>query len=86
MQQLGGSGGMPSAGANALMILFTIPSLCFDATIIVQKLSRGTVLAKLDLKVPIYPDDHAILGIRWGTNVHVYKHSSPSLRVRVRVL
>ena len=57
------------------MILFTLHLLCFDVTLIVQKLGRGAVLAKLDLKktyrmVPIHPDDHAILGIRWGTNDH----------------
>ena len=47
-----------------------------DATLVVQKLGRGAVLAKLDLKkayrmVPVHPDDHALLGIRWGTDVYI---------------
>ena len=47
-----------------------------DLTLIVQKLRKGTVLAKLDLEkayrmVPVHPDDHSLLGIRLGTNFYV---------------
>ena len=40
-----------------------------------QKLGRGAVLAKMDLKkaygmVPVHPDGDTLLGIRWGTDVY----------------
>ena len=48
------------------------------------------VLAKLDLKqayrmVPVHPDDHALMGIRWGTDVYIDTallfglHSAPKI-------
>ena len=47
-----------------------------DAVRMVRQLGVGTLLAKLDLKkayrmVPVHPDDHALLGIRWGPGVYV---------------
>ena len=41
-----------------------------------QKLSKGTLLPKLDLKkayctMSVHPDDHTLLGIRWGTDVYI---------------
>ena len=72
-----------SAPAGASVNDAIHPDLCSlryasldDATRVVQKLGRGAVLAKLDLKkayrmVPVHPDDHALLGIRWGTDVYI---------------
>lgn len=47
-----------------------------DAVNIIQQLGRGTLLAKLDLQnayrmVPVHPDDHQLLGIRWGQEVFI---------------
>ena len=47
-----------------------------DTVDIIQQLGRGTQLAKLDLQnvyrmVPVHPDDHQLLGIRWGHDVFI---------------
>ena len=47
-----------------------------DAAAMVRRLGTGTLLAKLDLKkayrmIPVHPDDHALLGIKWGPNVYI---------------
>ena len=41
-----------------------------------QQLGRGALLAKLDLRkayrvVPVRPDDHALLGIKWESRVYI---------------
>ena len=53
------------------------PELCFlsyasvdDAVAIIQRLDKGTVLAKLDLEsayriIPVHPDDRLLLGMEW---------------------
>ena len=47
-----------------------------DATATIRELGTGTLLAKMDLKkayrmVPVHPDDHALLGIRWDSEVYI---------------
>ena len=73
-----------------LSTLTCAPFTMFHATLVVQKLGRGAVLAKLDLKkayhmVPVHPDDHVLLGIRWATDVYIDTalpfgiHSAPKI-------
>ena len=47
-----------------------------EAARLIQQLGVGTQLAKLDLQnayrmVPVHPDDHPLLGIRWGQEVYI---------------
>ena len=47
-----------------------------DATALIRHLSRGAVLAKIDLKnaycmVPVHADDHPLLAIRWGGETYI---------------
>ena len=47
-----------------------------DAARLIRHLGKGTELAKLDLQhayhmVPVHPDDHHLLGIRWGQDVYI---------------
>ena len=57
---------------------------------LIQQLGPGTELVKIDLKsayriVPVHPDDHTLLGIRWNNAVYVDRalpfglHSAPKL-------
>ena len=47
-----------------------------EAARLIQQLGVGTQLAKLDMQnayrmVPVHPDDHPLLGIRWGQEVYI---------------
>ena len=47
-----------------------------EAVSLIQQLGPGTELVKIDLKsayriVPVHPDDHTLLGIRWNNAVYV---------------
>ena len=47
-----------------------------DAVQVVRHLGPGTLLAKLDLRkayrvIPVHPDDHALLGIKWESQVYI---------------
>ena len=47
-----------------------------EAAALIRQLGVGTQLAKLDLQnayrmVPVHPDDHQLLGIRWGQDVYI---------------
>ena len=47
-----------------------------DAVQVVQHLGPGTLLAKLDLRkayrvIPVHSDDHALLGIKWESQVYI---------------
>ena len=48
----------------------------WEAAGIIQQLGVGTQLAKLDLHnayrmVPVHPDDHCLLGVRWGEDLFI---------------
>ena len=47
-----------------------------DAAKLIRRLGAGTLLAKVDLQhayriVPVHPDDHHLLGLRWGGYVYI---------------
>ena len=70
----------PSGGSVNDAISSDICSLRYasldDAAVMVRQLGTGTLLTKLDLKkayrmIPVHADDHALLGIQWGTCVYI---------------